>query len=272
MFTVTASSVFRGLAAAFLAAVLTAASIGPAAALEPNEFDPADLDSLLSLYVKDGGVDYAGWKAAGTEALDGFLERAAGYDMSSTLGKEPRAAFLINAYNAWAIRMVIEHYPVAGLKDIPGFFDENAVTIAGKKRTLNDIETRLGEILSHAPGFAFALAPGAVGMPAPPSRAYTSDDFHGRLAEAASAYFQECGCLFYDREENVVHLPTQFQTHWELFEKQPKGIVNFIARHLALADVMAITKNKPDYVFDTVDWTLRDASGETGGEGEDGGR
>ena len=244
-----------------VAAGPTAAGSSSALVLEPGEFDPADYDSLLKLYVRDGAVAYGEWKQAGTRALDRFLERAADYDLTSILGKEPRGAFLINAYNAWAIRQVLEHYPVSSLKDIPGFFDKNSCRIAGEDRTLDDIEAALAEILPYRPLFAFALAPGAVGLPFLSRDAYTSKNFDSRLQQAADRYILTGKRVSFDKEKNQLHLPVQFQKHLDLFRKNPKKVRGFLGNYVPLADLMVLNYSNPEYIFEPVDWTLRDATG-----------
>jgi hypothetical protein len=56
-------------------------------------------------------------------------------------------AFLINAYNAFAIRLVLDHYPVDSIKDIGGWFtnpfDMAFIPLLGETLSLNEIERRL---------------------------------------------------------------------------------------------------------------------------------
>ncbi len=255
-----------GTALAVVAAIPAAAD-GPAEApashealtLEKGEFDPALYDSLLGLYVKTDGVDYATWKADGPGELDRFLERAGNYDLGSTMGKEPRAAFLINAYNAWAVRQILDHYPVKSVRDIPGFFDGNTRRIAGKDMTLDDIEAELATILPHRPYFAFTLAPGARGMPALAGRAYTAHEFDQRVLHAAKTYLTS-DLLYYDQKESTLHMPPQFQKHLELFEGLPKGLNQALGSFLPLSQLSALlTDPEAKYVYDQVDWSLNQA-------------
>ncbi len=260
-------SVLLGTALAVVAALPAAAeepTQAPAShealTLEKGEFDPALYDSLLGLYVEADGVDYAAWKADGPDALDRFLEAAGSYDLGSTMGKEPRAAFLINAYNAWAVRQILEHYPVKSVRDIPGFFDGNTRRIAGKDMTLDDIEAELAAILPHRPYFAFALAPGARGMPALAGRAYTAHEFDQRVLRAAKTYLT-LDRLHYDQKESTLHMPPQFQKHLELFQGLPQGLNQALGSFLPLSQLSALlTDPGVKYVYDTVDWSLNDAA------------
>ncbi len=249
---------YRPAVAAALGAVLILAAPGPARALESGEFNPALWDSLLSTYVSGTGVHYQEWKAAGTADLDRFLADAGAWDLDSVMGKELKASFLINAYNAWAVRQVLEHYPVKSVQDIPGFFDKNAVLIAGKKRTLNEMEADLAAVIPHRPQFLFALAPGAVGMPRLDRRPYTSEDFTNRLKDAGGVYLTP-ERLHYDQKDNTLHLPPPFRDHMELFDAQPRGLVGVLAVYMPLNDVIAVNSMQPKRVFDPADWSLNDA-------------
>ena len=230
----------RLLRGCLLLVAMLAGGAGSARALEPGEFDPAPFDSLLRAYVRDGAVDYASWKRDGLVPLDRFLDAAAEYDLGSILGKEPRAAFLINAYNAWAIRQVVAAYPVERLQDIPGFFDANLRRIAGEERSLARIEADLAAMLPHQPDFVFSLSPGARDLPAPPGEACRSDDFLRRLRRAGSAYLKGAYPPVYDRGRNTLVLPPAFRGHLERFQALPKGLAGFLADYLPLVDLVAL--------------------------------
>jgi len=231
----------------------------PAGALEPGEFDPAPWDTLLQTYVKDGRVAYAAWKADGTGALDTFLDAAKDYDLTRTLGKEPRAAFLVNAYNAFAIRQILDHYPVGSVKEIPGFLDKNTLRIAGEERTLNDIEAALGKVLPTQPMYAFVLVPGTSGWPPLPGVALSSGNYR-KVTEAARKDMALGGHVFFDEKANVLHIPAQISKYIDVYDDLPKGLVGFLSGELPLSQVVAISTREPERVTDPVDWTLNDVT------------
>jgi hypothetical protein len=244
--------------------VLTLAAT-PGQALERGEFDPTAFDVLVKEYVKDGRVDYEGWQAAGIEALDAFLDEAGEYDLTSTMGKEPKASFLINAYNAWAIRQILEHYPVESVKDIPGFFDSNKRLIAGEYFNLNGIEEKLADLLRNRPYFANALVPGTSGWPKLASEAYSTDTYEALTVESMKSLIGDA-YLRYDAEKNLLHVPAPISRHMDLFEAMPKGLVGHLSGYLPLGDIVAISKHKPKHVRDDIDWSLNDSRARPGGD------
>lgn len=58
-----------------------------------------------------------------------------------------RLAFLINAYNAFTLKLVVDHYPVESIRDIGGLFSSpwkiKFFTLLGEERSLNEIEHEL---------------------------------------------------------------------------------------------------------------------------------
>jgi len=226
-----------------------------ARALEPGEMDPQPFDNLLKKYVADGKVDYSRWKEAGTAELDAYLDSLGAYDLTRVMGKEPKAAVLMNAYHAWAIRQIIEHYPVKSVNDIPGFFDKNTRKIAGQERTLNEIEAALVELIPHEPEFALALSNGSAGGPRMVEEALSSDNFMKRM----NAVMKETAALkrvHYDPKTNEMHLPPQVVKYLPQYEALPQGFIGKWGENLTLSDVMAWSTKHPKIVENPVDWSL----------------
>src|SRR5258708_36034340 len=91
-------------------------------------------------------------------------------------------AFWVNAYNAFVLETVINHYPLhATVKQVPGAFDKTPWRAAGKTLTLDQIEkTILPEF--KEPRLYLALGRGAVGGGRLRSEAYTGDRLDAPLA------------------------------------------------------------------------------------------
>lgn len=103
-----------------------------------------DWSDVLARRVDATGVDYAGWKASPEDmrALRDFTEAIAARETSS-LSREEKIAFLINAYNAWMLRLVLERYPIQSVKEIApnfGVFSRPLIRVAGRTMSLNDLE------------------------------------------------------------------------------------------------------------------------------------
>ena len=90
-------------------------------AVKENELDNSIYADLLMKYVKNGFVDYRGFKNS-EQKLDQYLKILKETHLSS-LTREGRFAFYINAYNAWTIKLILTKYPdVSSIKDLGNFF------------------------------------------------------------------------------------------------------------------------------------------------------
>ena len=98
---------------------------------------------LLQAHVRDGVVDYAGFKADEAR-LDDYLARNGRVNPES-LSREDRFAYYINAYNAWTIKLILTGYPgVKSIKDLGSLLQspwkKPFVKIDGRTLTLDEIE------------------------------------------------------------------------------------------------------------------------------------
>ena len=72
---------------------------------------------LLKKYVRDGNVDYAGFKSE-EKKLDRYLKILENVDPEK-LSRNEQFAFYTNAYNAWTIKLILSGYPdVTSIKDL----------------------------------------------------------------------------------------------------------------------------------------------------------
>ena len=91
-------------------------------------------DALLKKYVNERGlVAYEKWKAseADRKALDDYLAQFAA--AGPPVAGDDLAASAINAYNAFAIRWILENYPTESILALDKSFSRKAHPVGGKK-------------------------------------------------------------------------------------------------------------------------------------------
>ncbi len=99
---------------------------------------------LLNKYVKDGVVNYRGFKNE-EKRLDEYLKVLEGTD-TGKLPRNEQLAFYINAYNATTVKFILSAYPgVKSIRDLGGrifdrAFSKKIVRIEGKTISLDDLE------------------------------------------------------------------------------------------------------------------------------------
>lgn len=104
-------------------------------------------DALLKKHVrKDGFVDYKGF-VKDSARLNQYLEVLSSAHPQSFWSRAEQMAYWINAYNAFTVKLIVQHYPVASIKDIKKgiplvntVWDIKFIQIQDKTYDLNNIE------------------------------------------------------------------------------------------------------------------------------------
>jgi len=145
------------------------------------------------------GVDYAGF-AADRAALQAYLGQLAAVRRPTFDGWTParRQAFLINAYNAFTVELILDRYPdLDSIRELGSllrspwkrrFFD-----LLGEPRSLDDVEHGL---LRGADDFAeprihFAVNCASIGCPALRPEAYRHDVLDAQLADQTRRFLSD---------------------------------------------------------------------------------
>lgn len=144
------------LLAATLAALTALGAPAPAsagrrapAAPTAGPVDHSAFDRLLKKHVNGQGlVSYKGFQADEKE-FNQYLALLSKNPPAAGLGKADQMAYWINAYNAFTIRLILDHYPLKSIKDIGSSIQIPFVTtpwaakffsIGGTKMSLDNIE------------------------------------------------------------------------------------------------------------------------------------
>lgn len=241
-------------------------------------FDHSDWTHLLKRFVattEDGHsttIDYAGIQKQRAELQD-YLSKLADVEPQqfSAWPTPERLAFLINAYNAWTVELILEEYPdIDSIRDIGGWFGspwkQAIAPLLGKKRTLDEIEHGMirGSGEFDEPRIHFAVNCASIGCPALRREAYVADDLEAQL-EAQTRDFLS------DRSRNAwrddaLYVSPIFKWYGEDFEAGWRGtdsLVEFLARY---ADALGLSQDQKQALLDgkatirytDYDWRLND--------------
>ncbi|WP_428848650.1 DUF547 domain-containing protein [Shewanella basaltis] len=151
--------------------------------------------ALVSQHVKpinhgsSSAVDYAAMQQQRTQ-LQSYLKQLSSISQTQfdAWDKASQLAFLINAYNAWTVELILTKYPdIESIKDLGGLFsspwDKSVIPLLGKNRSLNDIEHKLirGSDRYNDPRIHFAVNCASIGCPALLEEAYTGTKLEQQL-------------------------------------------------------------------------------------------
>lgn len=224
-------------------------------------FDHSGLDALLRRHVDaKGTVDYAGLlKSAGE--LDAHLKAISEAPLEK-MDRNQRLAFLINAYNACTLRLILDHYPVASIKDIPAAkrWDAARWNVGGKLLSLTQIEHE--EIRPHfkEPRIHFALVCAARGCPPLRAEAYESSKLEFQLDQQARYVHTHPAWFEYDDATRALKLTSLYQWYRGDFEGVAGSIERFAAPYSPALLALLARGEVPRITFLDYDWSLNDVS------------
>ena len=195
------------------------------------DVDHSTFDSLASEFVSEGGwIDYKGLKAREQE-LDAYIASIARAPYNE-MGRDQKLALLINAYNAFTVKLILEHYPVASIRDIPVAkrWKAKRWDIAGKTYSLDDIEH--GEIRPRfdEPRIHFAVVCAAIGCPPLRREAYTAARLEEQLAKQTQYVHDNDRWFRYEPGSDTVYLTNVYKWYGGDFRRHSGSVEVFAAK------------------------------------------
>ena len=187
-----------GLGLAFLATFTT-----PLSAQGQNA--DALYNKLLQTYVSIGSdgvtrVDYARWRssAADRKALESYITEMSARKPSG-MARAEAFAYWGNLYNAITLKVILDRYPVASIRDIKSdnWFDPKAytgpwrqerVTVEGKRLSLDNIEHDIMRPTFKDPRVHYVVNCASYGCPNLMNRIWTAATLEADLDAAARAF------------------------------------------------------------------------------------
>jgi len=155
-------------------------------------------DKLLKKQVNAAGmINYKGFQKDKAE-LDAYLKTLSDNAPQKNWSQNDQKAFWINAYNAYTVSLILQHYPVKSIKDIAGKiykintpWDIKFITIGGKKYDLNNIEHGILRKNFDDPRIHFALVCAAMSCPRLRNEAYSGAKLDAQLEDAGREFLND---------------------------------------------------------------------------------
>jgi len=227
-----------------------------------ERFDHATWDMLLLGGTREGLVDYRFMQAHRAD-LDAYLN-AIGEAHLDRLAAGQLEALLINAYNAYTVRAILDHPDIKSIKKIPGVWTETKRRVGGFDLTLDDIEHRILRPFFRDPRLHFALNCASRSCAPLPPWAYNGDRIDMQLEDRAATFLMDPDNATYEKERLVVS--SYFDWYGGDFiapgwKGAARTIPAYIARYAA-PDVkwfIQAYKARPTMVFAEYDWSLNAA-------------
>lgn len=194
-------------------------------------FDHSRLDGVLSRHVDEHGwVDYESL-ALDERELDHYLEELAAAPFEA-LGRDQKLALLINAYNAFTLRLILDHAPVASIQDIPSAERWDAVRwqVGSHTWSLNQIEHEEIRPKFREARIHFALVCAAIGCPPLRHEAYVAGRLEEQLAQQTIYVHARPRWLQVDETRGTVRLTKLYDWYADDFVGDAESVVAYAAR------------------------------------------
>lgn len=204
------------------------------------QFDHSIWDDLLKrhiLVIEEGEatrLDYSAMLLDRT-AVQKYLKQIASINRSEfdAWQLSDQLAFLINAYNAWTVELVLTEYPaLRSIRQIGllpfSAWRRNIVHLFGESHSLDNLEHDMirGWGIYNEPRIHFALNCAAIGCPALRAEAYVGEHLNGQLHDNTRLFLRDRSRNYYSN--NTLFVSSIFNWYAEDFELGWQGIDSVI--------------------------------------------
>ena len=243
--------VTRSLLLAFAVGIFT--FLSPAEAGE--QIDYTLWNQVLQNYVNDQGlVDYEGLKGH-PQALNAFVQQVQNADLDSLTDSEEKA-FWINAYNAITLSVVVDKYPVKGIRWINfGLVWEIGRPVAGTKKSLGEIEHDILRPLGD-PRIHFAINCASIGCPLLSDMPFYPETLDEQLEEAAGKFINNPEKVRLDKTSNTLYYSAIFDWFEDDFLVVENSLLDYIKKYINPEDKAYLDKHDIAIKVLEYDWGL----------------
>lgn len=229
-------------------------------------FDHGLFDEILQAHVvlEEGGVDYAGLKEDEGK-LDEYLASLAEAPLEE-LTESEQLALLINAYNGYTLKLILENYPgISSIQDLSNPWTTERYVVGGHTLSLDQIEHNIIRPLYKDPRIHFVVNCAAKDCPYLADEALTGERLEEQLEERTRAILQDSN--FVRVEGNRLHF-TRIM-HWygdDFVNSDFKGAQATVAAYIAgyatdeVRRFIEAANGDPATRAMEYDWTLNDVS------------
>lgn len=244
------------------------------------------LTEVLSEHVANGLVNYRALKE-NQATLNQYLHELANIDPEAynKWTRQQKLALWINAYNAFTIKGILDHYPIEhswladplgnypdnSIRQIRGIWDDMTWTVMGEEYTLNHMEHEIMRRELADPRIHFVLVCASKGCPNLEGLAFGASDLDERLDLAGINYIYDSREIRIDRKNKVVRLSqifkwfeedfvegTQYKQLFKDHSSKEAGILSWVYRYANKADREFMENYNIKIAYLYYDWALNE--------------
>lgn len=238
----------------------------PSEPVAPTEFSHRLFDGVLRDHVRQGLVDYPG--IARDPRFGDYLALLDRVDPNVLPTRDARLAFWINAYNAFAIRGILDGESPRTLIGRYRYFIGRTYRVGAETIDLYDLEQKLLIPEFREPRIHFAIVCASRSCPALRAEVYVADGLEEQLDAGARAFVNDPARNRFDREGKVAYLSMIFKWFEEDFAERGGSLLGYVRRYVADRELAAdLDEARYRVEFLPYDWSLNGTPPEGGDAG-----
>lgn len=208
-------------------------------------------------------VDYKNLKEK-PEELEKYLEALSAVKQKEfdSYTRDQRLVFLINAYNAFTLKIIIDNYPISSIKEIGSFFQstwkKKFFVLLEKESHLDNIEHNLIRKNFNEPRIHFAVNCASIGCPSLHNSAFDATKLEVQLDIRTKNFLSNRAKNYFKYKK--INISKIFKWYREDFVKKFGSVEKFIAPYLTKnkTEQKDIEKGKYPIKWTEYDWNLNE--------------
>ncbi len=219
--------------------------------------DHSIFDSVLHSAVVPGGlVDYDKL-AKVSDKLDQYLAILKGADFDK-LSRDGKLAILINAYNAFTLKLILDNMPLESIQDIARNkrWADPRWMLGGRALSLEELENQFLRARFIDPRIHFAINCASISCPALRPEAYVEARIDQQLEDQAVLTHQSARWFHFDAAADTVTLTALYRWYASDFLQVDDAVIQFAARFSKPLANRLTEEGTPKILWLDYDWAL----------------
>jgi len=227
---------------------------------EGPTFDHSLWHKIVSKHVDEAGfIDYPAIKKNPVR-LNQYIDKLAEAPFDK-LGRDEKLALLINAYNAFTVKLILDNWnggELASIKDIPKSerWEAERWRVGSHTWSLNQIEHEQIRPKFKEPRIHFAVVCAAFSCPPLRTEAYCADRIKEQLADQAKYVHNHDRWYRYEPGKRTVHLTALYDWYGGDLEQAAGSVLQYVARYAPKVKQDLASNNKPTIEWIDYSWKL----------------
>lgn len=220
--------------------------------------DHSSYSDLLARYVVEDRVNYKALQQDSGK-LNDYLKELSTNAPAENWSKNEKLAYWINAYNAFTLKLIIDHYPIRSITElhptihiplVSTVWHREFFEIGGKPTSLDEIEHKILRKQFDEPRIHFAINCASISCPPLRNEAYLSSRLEDQLDEQSRIFINDP--IRNNIKANHISISKIFSWFSEDFT-QSGGLIDFLNQY---SEIEIDENATVDYL--KYDWKLND--------------